>query len=145
MNKVELSGTVFSMKKDQDLEIQTTAKGHNYFKFCLKVNNEFGSPSFINCTAWGELAHQMFVSCKKFADIRLVGQISTSTYTDKNNNKRYSMEVIPSTFALIRSGTGESTAEYQAQQQFKQQKEFAQDHFSNGQALPASGISLDFR
>lgn len=98
-NKVILGGRLCS-----DPELKKTNSGVAVVTFTLAVNRRFGEKQadgtsktvadFIKVTAWRQTAEFICSFFKKGSNICIVGSIQTRNYTDKNNEKRYVVEVV---------------------------------------------------
>ena len=94
-NRVILMGNL-----TKDPEVRTTPSGTTLCKFSIAVNRRFAKQGeerqadFFNITAWGQTAE--FVG-KWFSRGRMIfveGRIENDNYTDNNNVKHYSMNII---------------------------------------------------
>lgn len=66
-------------------------------KFLLavdRISKDSDEADFIRCTEFGKNAEFAVKYLKKGMKIAVVGQLSTSTYEDKDGNKAYSYDVI---------------------------------------------------
>lgn len=66
-------------------------------KFLLavdRISKDNDEADFIRCTEFGKNAEFAVKYLKKGMKITVVGQLSTSTYEDKNGDKAYSYDVI---------------------------------------------------
>lgn len=93
MNKVILMGRLVSDPELRYTDSTTIAK------YTLAVNRKFkreGEPDadFINCVAFGKSAEFADKYFKKGMLVAVVGSLRISTYIDKNDQKRWSTDVI---------------------------------------------------
>ena len=95
MNRVVLIGRL-----TRDPELRTTTTGKNVVSFSIAVNKRFkpqdGSPDadFFRCTAWGSTADFVSNYLTKGRLIALEGRIEQRQWTDKDGNKRESVDVV---------------------------------------------------
>lgn len=95
MNRVVLIGRL-----TRDPELRTTNTGKNVVSFSIAVNKRFkpqdGSPDadFFRCTAWGSTADFVSNYLTKGRLIALDGRIEQRSWTDKDGNKRESVDVV---------------------------------------------------
>lgn len=95
MNKVILNGR---FTKDPELRTQGE-KNVSVVKFHLAVAKKFkrngeSDADFINCTAFGKEAEFICKYFKSGMKILVTGRLSTGSYTNKDNVKIYTTEVI---------------------------------------------------
>lgn len=89
-NYCELEGNL-----TKDLELKTTQNGTAYTFFSVAVARDSGSGTdFVPIKAFGELAVSAEKALKKGDPIRVVGNVTTSSYEDKNQKMHYSTEVL---------------------------------------------------
>ena len=58
-----------------------------------KDDPNFQKADFLPCVAWKGTAHLLSVHCKKGSPINVKGRLESSTYTNKQGERRYSVEV----------------------------------------------------
>ena len=102
MNTVSLIGRV---TKDFELKSFNEGKGF-YTRFTLAINRVAYKESqpeadFINVVAWNGLAETLCKHLKKGSQIAITGRLCSSSYTDKDGNKRYSTEVVAESFKFL--------------------------------------------
>ena len=102
MNNVSIIGRI---TRDLDLKNFNEGKGF-YTRFTLainKVSHKDIQPEadFINIVAWNGLAETLCKYLKKGSQIAITGRLSSSSYTDKDGNKRYSIEVVAEDFKFL--------------------------------------------
>lgn len=95
MNRVGLVGRI---TKDPSCRVVSATKMCT--SFVLAVNRNFKNSQgkvdadFIMCVAWGKLAERIEKYCGKGSLIGIDGKLQTRSYTNKDNVKVYTMEVI---------------------------------------------------
>ena len=94
LNKVILGGRLTA-----DPELKTTPSGISVASFTIAVNRraksgEESTADFINVTAWRKTAEFVTQFFRKSSSICIVGSISTSSWTDKEGQKRFKTEVL---------------------------------------------------
>ncbi len=90
-NKVILGGRMTA-----DPELKQTPQGVSVTTFSIAVNRrgKEAQTDFINCQAWRQTAEFICKFFKKGSSICISGSIQTRSWTDQQNNKRYSTEVV---------------------------------------------------
>ena len=112
MNKVILIGR---LAKDPQLKY-AEGSGKAVSNFTVAVNRikkkdqEKSNVDFINCVAFDKTAETLAQYFSKGKQIALIGNIRTSSYTDKNNEKKYSTKIVVDSFEFIgyKNGNNES-------------------------------------
>lgn len=96
MNKIELMGRLCA-----DPDFRTTQSGTAVCRFRIAVNRRFKNQQtgeyeadFISCTAWRQTAEFVSRYFQKGSMIALIGSLRNNDYTDSNNVKHYSMDVL---------------------------------------------------
>ena len=89
MNTVTLMGRIAS-----DLELKRTQNGKVMMSFMLAVSRQKDTTDFIRCTAWGKSAEFISKYFTKGRMIALLGYIRAGTYTDRDGNSKYIMNVV---------------------------------------------------
>lgn len=89
MNTVTLMGRIAS-----DLELKRTQNGKVMMSFMLAVSHQKDTTDFIRCTAWGKSAEFISRYFAKGSMIALLGYIRAGTYTDRDGNSKYIMNVV---------------------------------------------------
>lgn len=94
LNRVILIGRLV-----RDPELKKTTSGLSVTSFTVAVDNVVKSgsektTSFISCTAWNKTAEFIAKYCVKGSLVCVDGRLVQRNYTDKNNNKRFTLEVI---------------------------------------------------
>ena len=85
----------------RDPEYRTTGSGISVANFSIAVDRDFGNKDggeketdFIDCTAWRKTAEFVTKYFTKGRMIVVSGRLQTSSYTDKQGNKRKTVEVV---------------------------------------------------
>lgn len=96
MNKVILMGR---LTRDPEVRYSQGAEPVAVARFSIAVNKRFkrdGEPDadFINCVAFGKTGEFTNKYFKKGMMISIVGRLSVNNWTDNNNQKRTSVEVV---------------------------------------------------
>lgn len=116
LNKVILGGRLTA-----DPELKQTPQGVSVATFTLAINRKGkdAQADFINCVAWRGTADFLAKYFKKGNSVCITGQIQVRSYTDKDNNKRYTTEVIADEVYFVDS-KGEVEAPAFAQPKFEE-------------------------
>ncbi|MEK4384765.1 single-stranded DNA-binding protein [Solibacillus sp. FSL W7-1464] len=94
MNHVGLVG-----RTTKDANIRQLSEGRIQTSFVLAVNRTFKNSEgtidadFIQCSAWGKTAELIAKYCGKGSLIGIKGRLQSRTYTNRDNQKVYTMEV----------------------------------------------------
>ena len=94
LNNVVLVGRLTS-----DPELKEVGKEGKVINFTIAVQRSFKNAEgeydadFINCNVWNQIAENMNEYCHKGDLIGIKGQLQSSSYDDKEGNKRYKTEV----------------------------------------------------
>ena len=90
LNRLTLIGRI-----TDDPELKKTRNGKSYTRFCVATTEFFNgsdgkkeNTEFHQCVAWERKAENICKYVKKGQGILVEGPIRTSTYTDKDENKR---------------------------------------------------------
>lgn len=111
MNKVILLGRLTSKP-----ELRYTPANAAYTRFAVAVNRPFTrqdgtrETDFINVVAWNKNAENIARYFDKGRQICIEGSIRTSSYTDKEGNKRYTTDVNLDNFEFVESKKGLETS-----------------------------------
>ncbi|OOM82036.1 single-stranded DNA-binding protein [Clostridium puniceum] len=102
MNKVYLIGRV---TRDLELQHYGTSK-RSYIQFTLAVNEynsatKQDSTNFINVVAFDRKAEILSQYITKGHKLSIQGKIRTGSYFDKNNEKKYTVDIILDDFNFI--------------------------------------------
>ena len=79
-----------------DVELKTTPNGKSVCSFNLAVDRGFGDnkvTDFITCVAWEQRAEFISKYFDKGSEIRILGEINTHKWQDKNGNNRTAFEI----------------------------------------------------
>ena len=109
LNKVILGGRLTA-----DPELRQTSSGIPVCSFSVAVNRRTSAEGaqqadFINVIAWRNQAEFLCRFFRKGSSICVVGSIQTRSWTDQNNQKRYSTDVVADEINFVDS-KGESPA-----------------------------------
>lgn len=102
-----------------DPEILQTESGKKVCRITLAVQRTFKNSDgiyeadFVRCTMWDAIATRACEYCHKGDLIAIRGQLRTSTYSNDNDEKRYSTEVVVEklVFLSTKSDAHEESAE----------------------------------
>lgn len=96
LNHIDIMGRL-----TRDPELRRTGSGIAVASFTLAVDRDFGNKDggeketdFIDCTAWRKTAEFVTKYFTKGRMIVVSGRLQTSSYTDKEGNKRRSVVVV---------------------------------------------------
>ena len=96
LNKVIIGGRLTA-----DPELKKTPQGTSVTSFTVAVDRRYTkngetqqSADFINMVAWRTTAEFITRYFRKGSSICIVGSIQTRSWTDQNNQKRYTTEVV---------------------------------------------------
>ena len=103
MNKVELVGRL-----TKDVDIRYTDGSLSIARFSVACDRRFkteGQPTadFINCVAFGKTAEFVEKYFSKGARIGLTGRIQTGSYTNSDNQKIYTTDVVVEEVEFVES------------------------------------------
>ena len=109
LNKVIIGGRLTA-----DPELRQTSSGIPVSSFTVAVNRRTSTEGaqqadFINVIAWRNQAEFLCRFFRKGSSICVVGSIQTRSWTDQNNQKRYSTDVVADEINFVDS-KGESPA-----------------------------------
>jgi single-strand DNA-binding protein len=109
LNKVILGGHLTS-----DPELRQTTSGIPVCSFTVAVNRRRSGEGeqqvdFITCQAWRATAEFLCRYFRKGSSVCVVGSIQTRTWTDQNNQKHFSTEVVADEISFVDS-KGENSA-----------------------------------
>ena len=115
MNKVILIGRL-----TRDAEVRQT-QGDNataIARYTLAVDRRYkkdgeATADFINCVAFGKAAEFAEKYLRQGTKIAIVGRIQTGSYTDKNGNKVYTIDIVieEQEFAESKASSGEANTQ----------------------------------
>ena len=92
MNDCRFTGNLVA-----DPEARTTNSGKSVTSFKIAVNEGYGDNKhveFIPCTAWEKQAELIANYCHKGSKVLVAGRWNTNEWTDKEGNKRYTVQLI---------------------------------------------------
>ena len=95
-------------------ELRYTGSNKPYARFTLAVNrptpnqNSEREADFINCISWGKQAEVLAKYLDKGSQILISGRIQTSSFNDKDGNKRTSTDIVVEEFKFLGSKKQES-------------------------------------
>lgn len=79
-----------------DTEIKSTPNGKSVCSFTIAVDRGYGDnkqTDFITCVAWEQRAEFIGKYFTKGSEIRILGEINTRKWQDKNGNNRTAFEI----------------------------------------------------
>lgn len=94
MNHVGLVGHM-----TKDVNVRQLSEGRLQTYFVLAINRAYKNSEgtvdadFLQCTAWGKTAELIAKYCGKGSLIGIKGRLQSRTYTNRENQKVYTMEV----------------------------------------------------
>jgi single-strand DNA-binding protein len=71
--------------------------------------------SFFNCQAWGKLAETISKYCVKGQQIAVDGRLQQRTWTDKQGNKRSSVDIVIDAFQFLSKPNGAKQEEHKSE------------------------------
>lgn len=95
MNQVGLVGRI-----TKDPLLKKLSEGRTHVSFTLAINRNFRNSEgtieadFVLCSAWGKLAERVAEYCGKGSLVGINGRLQTRSYTNKENIKVYTTEVV---------------------------------------------------
>lgn len=109
LNKVILGGRLTA-----DPELKRTQSGIPVCSFTVAVNRRRSGEGeqqvdFITCQAWRQTAEFLCRYFRKGSSVCVIGSIQTRTWTDQNNQKHFSTEVVANEISFVDS-KGENSA-----------------------------------
>lgn len=79
----------------RDPEVRVSQNGTKTARYTLAVNRmKKGEADFIPCVAFGKAADFTEKYFRKGQQVAIIGHLQSGSYTDKNGNKRSTMDVI---------------------------------------------------
>lgn len=96
MNQVIILGNITN-----DLELRATSTGTNIVSFNLAVRRDKDNTDFIPCSAFGKTAELLNKYCSKGSKLAVSGSLRQNSYTDKEGNKKSSLNVLVNTIQLL--------------------------------------------
>lgn len=110
MNSVVLIGRLV-----RDIEVRFTANGNAVSNFTMAVQRQFKNENgdydtdFINCVIFNKSAEFMKDYAKKGDVVAIKGSIQTSSFTDKDGNKKSTTQVVVDQINLVAGKKKEDT------------------------------------
>jgi len=95
MNHVGIVG-----RTTKDLSLRQLSEGHVQTTFTVAINRQYknsegvNEADFVRCIAWGRLAEQLIKYCGKGSLIGVKGRLQTGSYTNRENQKVYTTDVV---------------------------------------------------
>lgn len=114
MNKVALVGRLTAKP-----ELRYTSSNISFTRFTLAVNRQYSNEDgkrdadFISIVAWRKQAELITKYFEKGNLIAIEGKLQTSSYEDKDGNKKYTTDVALDSFEFIESKKEESKKQFQ--------------------------------
>ncbi len=112
MNNVILIGRITAKP-----ELRYTSSNLPTTRFSVAVNRPYTSSNgeretdFINVVVWRKQAENVCNYLNKGSQVAIEGRLQTNNYTDKDGNKRYSMEVVANSVQFLESKAQSQTRE----------------------------------
>ncbi|HOP65537.1 MAG TPA: single-stranded DNA-binding protein [Bacilli bacterium] len=109
LNQVVLVGRL-----TDNVEVNNTENDKKVSSICIAVQRAYKNVSgeyetdFIKCILWNGIAENTAEYCKKGDVIGIKGRIQTSTYTDENDKKHYTTEVVAEKVTFLSSKNKEA-------------------------------------
>jgi single-strand DNA-binding protein len=99
MSNLNLNKVILAGRLTADVELKQTPSGVSVCSFTLAINRKFSAngqqqTDFIQCQAWRNTAEFIARYFKKGSALCISGSIQVRSWTDNNNQKRYSTEVV---------------------------------------------------
>lgn len=116
MNNVNLIGRIAT-----DLELKEAGLG-KYVNFSLAINRGKENATFIPVTAFNKVAENLVKYQKKGALISITGYLNNNSYTDKEGNKRSSMNVVAPIIEYLGGANKEEKIEFSKDNDFKSEE-----------------------
>lgn len=117
----------FCGRLTKDPELKTTQSGKKYTRFCLAVDgikDKDGNKTadFVDCIAWNKSAEIIAQYARKGSKLGVSGRYHTTTYDDKNGEKRKSVDIVVNEFELLDSKPKDQPAPTQQAQELPQEQ-----------------------
>lgn len=100
MANLNLNKAIIGGRLTADPELKTTQSGVSVTSFTVAVNRkaaksgETPQTDFLNVTAWRQTAEFITRYFRKASSICVVGSIQTRSWTDKDGQKRHTVEIV---------------------------------------------------
>lgn len=118
MNSVNLIGRITN-----DLELKDIGTG-KVVNFSLAVNSKKDKATFINVTAFNQIAENLIKYQKKGSLIGLSGYLQDNSYKDKNGNNVYTLKVMATNIEYLGGANKEDKVEFNEANNFKYEAKF---------------------
>lgn len=114
MSNLNLNKVILGGRLTADPELKQTQSGIPVCSFTVAVNRRRSGEGeqqvdFINVIAWRQTAEFLSRYFRKGSSVCIVGSIQTRSWTDQNNQKHYSTEVVADEISFVDS-RGENSA-----------------------------------
>ncbi len=99
MNNLNFTGRV-----GKDCETRHTSSGDTVTSFTAAMDSGFGEKkvvTWLNCSIWGKRGESVSTYLLKGTQVAVSGELTNREYTDKDGNKRYSLDVRVNDLTLI--------------------------------------------
>ena len=112
MNRVMLVGRITAKP-----ELRYTSSNLAFTRFSLAVNRTYSNTQgerqtdFINIVVWRKQAENVCNYLNKGSLVSIEGRLQTGNYTDKDGNKRYTVEVLADSVQFLESKNQSRTRE----------------------------------
>lgn len=112
LNNVVLVGRLVA-----DLELKEVGKEGKVVNFTIAVQRSYKNADgeyeadFINCNVWNQIAENMKEYCHKGDLVGVKGVLQSSSYEDKEGNKRYKTDVRVDKVTFLSSKKADQDAE----------------------------------
>jgi single-strand DNA-binding protein len=109
----------------KDCETRHTAAGDAVTSFTAAMDSGYGDKkvtTWLNCSIWGKRGEAVAPYLLKGTQIGVSGELTNREYTDKEGNKRYSLDVRVNDVTLVGSKSGGTAAMNEPKQEAKPEK-----------------------
>lgn len=140
MNLIVLLGRTTS-----SIELKQTQQGKSVANFSLAVKRPYtkDTTDFHTIVAWDKQAELLAKYVKKGDQICIRGYLTTRTWTDSQNNKRYATEVVADEISFVGSKESPTEAKNNAPAQPYMPTGYSTGNNQNFETIPSDG-SLPF-
>lgn len=118
MNSVNLIGRITN-----DLELKEAGCG-KFVNFSLAINRGKENTTFIPVTAFNQVAENLVKYQKKGSLVSISGYLNNNSYTDKEGNKKSSMNVVAPMIEYLGGANKEDKVEFNEANNFKYEAKF---------------------
>lgn len=94
----------FTARLARDAEVEFTQSGDAVTNFSSAVDSGFGDKkktTWVNCVMWGKRGESVAPYLTKGAQVAVTGEVTNREYTDKDGNKRTSLELRVNDVTLV--------------------------------------------